>query len=97
MTRAPTPPLARLRLQLTLWYAGVFVSILGALGGGLFLAVRHRISLNLDDSLRVATAALIRAARVRETEQAAARGVVADAVDELYVPDRSLFLFDSAG
>jgi signal transduction histidine kinase len=96
VTRAPTP-LARLRLQLTLWYAGIFVSILGALGGGLFLAVRHRMSLNLDASLKAATAALIRAARVRETEQAAARGVVADAVDELYVPDRSLYLVDAAG
>ena len=96
MTRAPTP-LARLRLQLTLWYAGIFVSILGALGAGLFLTVRHRMSLNLDASLQAATAALIRAARVRETEQATARGVVADAVDELYVPDRSLYLLDAVG
>lgn len=96
MTRAPTP-LARLRLQLTLWYAGIFMSILGALGGGLFLAVRHRMSLKLDESLRAATSALMRAASVRETEQTSARGVVADAVDELYVPDRSLFLFDTAG
>jgi signal transduction histidine kinase len=97
VTRAPTPPLARLRLQLTLWYAGIFMSILGALGGGLFLVVRHRMSVKLDESLRAATAALIRAARVRETEQTSARGVVADAVDELYVPDRSLFLFDARG
>ncbi|HKW41533.1 MAG TPA: HAMP domain-containing sensor histidine kinase [Gemmatimonadales bacterium] len=97
MTRAPTPPLARLRLQLTLWYAGIFMSILAGLGVGLYLAVRHRMSLNLDGSLRAATTALERAARVRETEQASARGVVADAVDELYVPDRSLFLFDAGG
>ncbi|HVH68938.1 MAG TPA: HAMP domain-containing sensor histidine kinase [Gemmatimonadales bacterium] len=97
MTRAPTPPLARLRLQLTLWYASIFMSILGALGVGLFLAVRHRMSLKLDESLRAATSALMRAASVRETEQTSARGVVADAVDELYVPDRSLFLFDTAG
>jgi len=90
-------PLARLRLRLTLWYAGVFLSILGLLGGGLFLAVSRRASRQLDASLRAATSALIRAARIRETEQASARGIVADAVDELHIPDRSLYVFDAAG
>jgi signal transduction histidine kinase len=85
-------PLARLRLRLTLWYAAVFVSILGLLGGGLFLTVRHRMSEQLDASLRAATAALIQAARVREAEHTRAHGVVADAVDELHIPDRSLYL-----
>ena len=88
-------PLARLRLQLTLWYVGIFLSILGFLGGGLFVAVGHRVSRQLDASLRAATAALIQAARIRETEQAKAQGVVADAVDELHIPDRSLYLFDA--
>ncbi|HET7296375.1 MAG TPA: hypothetical protein VFI66_04495, partial [Gemmatimonadales bacterium] len=82
-------PLARLRLRLTLWYAGIFLSILGVLGGGLFLAVRHRMSQQLDVSLRTATAALIQAARIREAERARATGLVADAVDELHIPDRA--------
>lgn len=86
-------PLARLRLRLTVWYAGIFLSILGLLGAGLFLAVRHRMSQQLDASLRVATGALIQAARIREAERARATGVVVDAVDELHVPDRSLYLF----
>src|SRR5438034_7539815 len=73
-------PLARLRLRLTLWYVGIFLSILGLLGGGLFIAVSHRVSRQLDASLRAATSALIQAARVRETEQARATGLVADAV-----------------
>src|SRR5437867_160837 len=90
-------PLARLRLRLTLWYVGIFLSILGLLGGGLFIAVSHRVSRQLDASLRAATSALIQAARVRETEQARATGLVADAVDELHVPDRSLYLFALAG
>src|SRR5207247_1563144 len=90
-------PLARLRLRLTLWYVGIFLSILGLLGGGLFIAVSHRVSRQLDASLRAATSALIQAARVRETEQARATGLVADAVDELHIPDRSLYLFDLAG
>ena len=90
-------PLARLRLRLTLWYVGIFLSILGLLGGGLFIAVSHRVSRQLDASLRAATSALIQATRVRETEQARATGLVADAVDELHIPDRSLYLFDLAG
>jgi signal transduction histidine kinase len=86
-------PPTRLRLRLALWYAGIFVSILGLLGAGLFLAVRHRMSQQLDASLRAATAALIQAARIREAERARGTGLVADAVDELHVPDRSLYLF----
>ena len=90
-------PLARLRLRLTLWYAGIFLSILGVLGGGLFVAVRHRMSQQLDVSLRTATTALIQAARIREAERARATGLVADAVDELHIPDRALYLFASGG
>ena len=85
--------LARLRLRLTAWYAGIFVSILALLGGGLFLAIRHRMSQHLDASLRAATSALIQAAHIREAERASAKGVVADAVDELHIPDRTLYLF----
>src|SRR5256884_76061 len=85
--------LARLRLRLTAWYVGVFLSILALLGGGLFLAIRHRMSQQLDASLRAAASALMQAARIREAELAGAKGVVADAVDELHIPDRALYLF----
>src|SRR2546421_8743448 len=60
--------LARLRLRLTAWYVGVFLSILALLGGGLFLAIRHRMSQQLDASLRAAASALMQAARIREAE-----------------------------
>ncbi|PYO43621.1 MAG: hypothetical protein DMD33_05340 [Gemmatimonadetes bacterium] len=86
-------PLARVRWRLTAWYVGILLSILGILGGGLYVAVRHRMSQQLDTSLRSATAALIHAARIRAAEQASPKGVVADAVDELHIPDRSLYLF----
>jgi len=89
--------LARLRLDLTLWYAGVLTLMLALLGGGLFVAVRRQISGHLDASLQAATAALMEAARIRETEQAHAKGAVVDAVDELHIPDRSLYLLDSSG
>ena len=90
-------PLARLRLRLTLWYAGVFTLVLLLLGAGLFLAIRHQVSAQLDGSLRAAAQALEQAARIREAERDSARGAVVDAVDELHIPDRSLFLFDDAG
>src|SRR6266576_1744012 len=89
--------LAGLRLRLTAWNAAIFVSILALLGGGLFLAIRHRMSQHLDASLRAATTALVQAARIREAERTSARGVVADAVDELHILDRMLYLFAAGG
>jgi signal transduction histidine kinase len=90
-------PLARLRFQLTLWYGGVFTLILVLLGGGVFFGVRRQLSRQLDTSLRSATVALQRAARIRDVEREQAKGPVADAVSELHIPDRMLFLLDSAG
>ncbi len=87
-------PLARLRLQLTAWYAGVFTLVLVLLGAGLFLTIRHQMSRHVDKSLSAAAAALEQAARIRETERASASGAVVDAVDELHIPDRSLYLLD---
>src|SRR5438270_13830988 len=68
-------PLARLRLQLTAWYAGVLVLVLVVLGSGLFLTVRRQMSRHLDVSLRAAAAALEQAARIRESERAGAREI----------------------
>jgi signal transduction histidine kinase len=90
-------PLARLRLRLTAWYAGTLGLILLLLGGGLFLVVRAQISHGLDTSLRLATGELMRAARIREVESREARGAVVDAVDELHIPDRSLYLLEPDG
>jgi signal transduction histidine kinase len=90
-------PLARLRRQLTLWYAGLFSLVLGLLGGGLFVTISHQMSRRLDASLEAATAALMRAARIREAERAGARGAVVDAVDELHIPGRTLYLLDATG
>src|SRR2546423_15719918 len=87
-------PLARLRLQLTAWYAGVLVLVLALLGTGLFLTVRRQMALHLDVSLRAAAAALEQAARIRESERAGARGAAVDAVDELRIPHRALYLLD---
>lgn len=67
------------------------------LGGGLYRAIHLQIAQQLDDSLRAATKELVRAARIREMEAASTRGAVVDAVDELRIPDRTLYLLDSAG
>ncbi len=85
-------PLAQLRLRLTAWYVGTFGLILLLLGGGLFFAIRRQMSRQLDTSLRQAVLALEQAARIREVEARAASGAVVDAVDELHIPDRSLYL-----
>ena len=90
-------PLDRLKLRLTAWYAATFGLILFLLGGGLFLTIRSQMSRHLDDSLRLAAGELIRAARIREVESRQARGAVVDAVDELHIPDRALYLLDTDG
>jgi signal transduction histidine kinase len=93
----PLQPLARLRLRLTAWYAATLCGILALLGGGLFLVVRHQLSRQLDASLLEATAELVQAARIREMEARTVQGSVVDAVDELHIPDRRLYLVDVDG
>lgn len=91
-----TDQLNRLRRQLTVWYAGTFAVILVLLGGGLFLELQRQFSTDLDKSLVAAVSELERSALIREME-AHARGSVIDAVDELRIPDRFLYLLDSSG
>ncbi len=91
------PTLARLRRRLTIWYAVTFGLILLLLGGGLFLTIRAQISRQLDVSLRLAAAELMRAARIREIEAREASGAVVDAVDELHIPDRTVYLLAPDG
>jgi len=89
--------LVRLRLRLTIWYVATFGLIIVLLGAGLFAVITYQLSQQLDDSLRDATLELVRAARIRELEQASVRGRVIDAVDELNIPDRILYLLDTQG
>jgi signal transduction histidine kinase len=93
VTSPRSPSLAQLRVRLTLWYAGTFALILLLLGAGLFFSIRLQISRRLDASLAGATAAMMRATHDLEAERAA--GVAADAVEELRIPDRDLYLFDA--
>jgi signal transduction histidine kinase len=85
-----------LRLRLTLWYVGVLTLILLLLGAGIFVAIRHQMSRHLDASLKAATAAVMQATLIREVERARTPGV-ADAVAEVHIPDRALYLFDAGG
>ncbi len=89
--------LIRLRLRLTIWYVATFGLIILLLGAGLFGVIRYQLSQQLDDSLKSATLELVRAARIREVEAAGPRGRVIDAVDELNIPDRMLYLLDIQG
>jgi len=89
--------LIRLRLRLTIWYVATFGLIIVLLGASLFAVISRQISQQLDDSLISATQELARAARIREVESTSARGRVVDAVDELNIPDRILYLLDTLG
>ena len=89
--------LIRLRLRLTIWYVATFGLIIVLLGAGLFAVISYQLSQQLDDSLKSATLELVRAARIREVEAAGPRGRVIDAVDELNIPDRMLYLLDMQG
>ena len=89
--------LVRLRARLTIWYVATFGLIIILLGGGLFVVVSRQLSQQLDDSLRSATLELVRAARIREMEAMSASGGVMDAVDELNIPGRMLYLLDPQG
>src|SRR5207237_10768373 len=93
----PLQPLARLRLGLTAWYLATFGAILVFLGGGIFVVVSRQVAQQVDDSLHDATVELARAARIREMEAKNAKGQVVDDVEELHIPDRSLYLLDGAG
>jgi signal transduction histidine kinase len=93
----PLQPLARLRLGLTAWYLATFGAILVFLGGGIFVVIGRQFAQQLDDSLHDATVELERAARIREMESKTARGQVVDAVEELHIPERTLYLFDGNG
>ena len=86
--------LVRLRLRLTIWYVATFGLIIFLLGAGLFAVISYQLSQQLDDSLRNATLELARAAHIREVEEA---GGVGDAVDELNIPGRALYLIDLRG
>ena len=96
-TRLGIERLVRLRARLTIWYVATFGLIIILLGGGLFVVVSRLLSQQLDDSLRSATVELARAARIREMEAVTARGGVMDAVDELDIPGRTLYLMDAQG
>ena len=96
-SRAGIQRLVRLRLRLTIWYVATFGLIILLLGAGLLAVIRYQFSQQLDDSLKSATEELARAARIREVEAAGARGRVIDAVDELNIPDRTLYLLDMNG
>ena len=96
VTDQALPALARLRRRLTLWYVVTFACILLALGALLFFVITGQTDRQVEDSLRAATQQIAHAAGIRERE-AVAGGSAADAVEELHIPDRALFLFDTAG
>jgi signal transduction histidine kinase len=87
----------RVRLRLTLWYAATFSIILIFLGLGLFVAIRRQLSQQLDASLSAAALELGRVAGSRQLEEEESDSALIDAVDELRIPERTLYLLDARG
>jgi signal transduction histidine kinase len=97
-SRAGIQRLVRLRLRLTVWYVATFGLIIVLLGAALFAVIRYQLSQQLESSVHSATEELVRAARIREVEGGVGtQGRVIDAVDELDIPDRVLYLLDTNG
>ncbi len=100
MTREPSESsssLLGLRRRLTAWYVGTFALVLLTLGVLLLVALTRFVAGDLDSSLRAATREIALATERREREAAATGGSAIDAVEELRIPDRELFLFDTSG
>ena len=95
--RASSASLFRLRRRLTAWYVGTFALVLLTLGTLLLIALTRFVAGDLDASLRAATREIALATERREREAAATGGSAIDAVEELRIPGRDLFLFDTAG
>jgi signal transduction histidine kinase len=93
-----TASFRRVRARITAWYVGVFAVILLLFAGAVYLAVTRQVERALDRQLVAATDEIERAVRIRESERA--RGVggrAVDALSELRIPGRSLFVFDDEG
>ncbi len=88
--------LRRLRVRLTAWYVAVFGAVLLAFAASLLWVVAHKARRTLDRSLEKAAAAVVTAAEIAAREGPAGP-VRVDALDELRIPDRSLYLFDQEG
>lgn len=86
-------PLARLRLRLMAWYVGTFGLIIVLLSGALFYAIQKRVSGGLDARLKEATTQFIHVAKVQATKTVP----ITDAVQELFTPDRPIYLLTTEG
>ncbi len=89
-------PLGAVRRRLTLWFLLTIGIVIAVLGGGLFLAIRHQFGTELQASLLRATREIERAAAIRAIESRGPQPVV-DALDELRIPDRELYLLTVEG
>ena len=91
------PPLRRLRLRLAAWYMGSFAAVLLLVGGGLFAATARDVERRMDRSLRDAVAELSRGAALAVADGVPPAEAAHDALEELTIPGRDLYLFDARG
>jgi signal transduction histidine kinase len=85
-----------IRRRLTAWYVGIFATILLFFGTAVYVAVTQQIERVLDAELVAATHEIERAMEIREQERGLT-GHAVDALEELRIPGRQLFVFDEDG
>jgi signal transduction histidine kinase len=85
-----------IRRRLTAWYVGIFATILLFFGTAVYVAVTQQIERVLDAQLVAATHEIERAMEIREQERGLT-GHAVDALEELRIPGRELFVFDEEG
>src|SRR4051794_28713628 len=96
----PSPtrvPLRRLRLRLAGWYMGSFAAVLLLVGGGLYAATARDVERRLDHSLRDAAGELARGATLAVADGVPPAQAAHEALEELTIPGRDLYLFDARG
>jgi signal transduction histidine kinase len=86
----------RIQTRITAWYVGVFAVILLLFGTAVYMAVSRQIGRVLDEELVAATHEIERAMVIREEERGLANHAV-DALQELRIPGRELYVFDTEG
>ncbi len=85
-----------IRLRLTAWYVGIFALIILLFGTAIYVAVTRQIERVLDAQLVAATHEIERAMEIRDQERGLT-GHPVDALEELRIPGRELFVFDEDG
>ena len=87
-------PLRSVRFRLTLWYVLLLAIILAAFSAGIYLALRHNLHANLDDSIEARANDLLGIIRYEEGGPTLARSLAANSPD---LGEQFVRVYDASG